>query len=473
MEATVSGDLGSPAMTCSACGRDSRGCGCIPAGFWQRPEVARAVAELDMVQVVRSLRAHTRLTQDAIARLTGLDQSSISRRESGRPMRDRKKARVALERLGAPSMSSRQVTRVREQPVPPNSTSSIGSGAEGEKEEVRRLLAHAAQITVGVVPSRDSEAWPLPQFEALAPRPDRVAVTDVEQISAVTDVLRAADYRFGGGACRDAIIAHTCRARSLLTAPHAPGVEDRLHQTLADLHNLAGWTEFDIGSYSSARRHFAHALKHAHLAAEPSLEANVLYRMGRLHLHRGLHAEALRFFQLGQLAAQNSGCGVTVAMLHANEAWVYALTRQAHHATQALGRAYDEFVRADHAGTPRWARWFGEADLNAMVGVVNAALPDPSPQAYSQAVSTLTRSLALRGADMTRSRAFELSALATTHLVNGDSDAGLRVGFEAVEVARGLRSSRVVDRLTPLVHAARRVNRPEAADLAAQVATLR
>jgi hypothetical protein len=35
--------------------------------------------------------------------------------------------------------------------------------------------------------------------------------------------------------------------------------------------------------------------------------ANVLYRMGRLHLHRGMLKEALRLFQLGQIAAQDSG----------------------------------------------------------------------------------------------------------------------------------------------------------------------
>ncbi|MBV9010756.1 MAG: helix-turn-helix transcriptional regulator [Pseudonocardiales bacterium] len=53
----------------------------------------------------------------------------------------------------------------------------------------------------------------------------------------------------------------------------------------------------------------------ARTGGDASLVANVLYRTGRLHLHDGMAAEALRFFQLGQIAAQESGCALTVAML--------------------------------------------------------------------------------------------------------------------------------------------------------------
>jgi transcriptional regulator with XRE-family HTH domain len=453
------GDVSASSAVCLNCARArSRGpggCRCIPEQFWRRPDAAAALAREDVTRLIQILCRKSDLTQEEVARLTGLDQSMISRVVSGkRSVATAARKQRALHGLGAPT------------------TTATGYVAEEETDEVRRLLAHAAQVTVGVLPT-DAGAWPLPPNDTAACLPARVSAVDIDQLGAVTDALRAADYRYGGGACRDAIIAHTRRARAMLERPRAPGVDQRLHQALADLHNLAGWTEFDIGAYSAARRNFAHALQHAHLAEQPSLAANVLYRMGRLHLHRGLHADALKFLQLGQLAAQNSGCGVTVAMLHANEAWVYALTQQEAHATQALNRAQEEFARADRATTPHWARWFGDADLNAMVGVVNAALPTPSPRAYEQAVATLNRSLTLRGADMTRSRAFELSALATTHLVNGNTDAGLDAGRSAVHAAQGLRSSRVIDRLTPLAQAARHINCAEARDLTAQIATLR
>jgi tetratricopeptide (TPR) repeat protein len=129
----------------------------------------------------------------------------------------------------------------------------------------------------------------------------------VEQVESITSVMRALDYRYGGGACRDAVVAQVAWAQQLLGSRYAEEVRLRLHLALADLHNLAGWTSFDVGRWSPARRHFARALEQARAADDASLVANVLYRMGRLHLHRGMLKEALRLFQLGQIAAQDSG----------------------------------------------------------------------------------------------------------------------------------------------------------------------
>lgn len=51
---------------------------------------------------------------------------------------------------------------------------------------------------------------------------------------------------------------------------------------------------------------------------------------------------------------------------------------------------------------------------------------------------------------MTRSRAFELTALATAHVRAGDRDHGCAIGAQAVDLAEQLRSTRVVERLLPL-----------------------
>jgi hypothetical protein len=89
----------------------------------------------------------------------------------------------------------------------------------------------------------------------------------------------------------------------LLTADYADKVGSRLHLALADLHNLAGWTSFDVGLYSPARRHFAHALEQAKHANDSSLVANVLYRMGRLHLHRGFVHHSRQVWDPGNQAS--------------------------------------------------------------------------------------------------------------------------------------------------------------------------
>ena len=51
---------------------------------------------------------------------------------------------------------------------------------------------------------------------------------------------------------------------------------------------------------------------------------------------------------------------------------------------------------------------------------------------------------------MARSRTFELTALAVAVLRDGELDAGVTLGEEAVDLAQQVRSVRVLDRLKPL-----------------------
>jgi hypothetical protein len=63
--------------------------------------------------------------------------------------------------------------------------------------------------------------------------------------------------------------------------------------------------------------------------------------------------------------------------------------------------------------------------------------------------------LTARNADMARSRAFDLTALATACLRDCDIDNGVRLGWKVAIVADGLSSARVTDRLRLLADAVR------------------
>jgi hypothetical protein len=67
---------------------------------------------------------------------------------------------------------------------------------------------------------------------------------------------------------------------------------------------------------------------------------------------------------------------------------------------------------------------------------------------------------------MARSKAFNLSFLATNHLLDGDIDHGAKIGHQAVDLAQHLKSRRVKDRLMPLKEEAdKRRNYTDARDL--------
>lgn len=447
-----------------------RGESAINPAVWERPEMRRALATRDVATVYRLLQ-RMGVSQRRIAAATGQSQSDVSEILKNRQVAAYEVLARIADGLGIPrgylglaydDSTSPLIAAPRVQP-----------SRQDERIEVRQLLVHAAEVTIGAA-MQEVEGWWLPVEQASTPVPEHLGPSDVEKIEAITTALRAADYQYGGGACRDAVVGQVTWSQQLLKAEFTDDVGRRLHLALADLHNLAGWTSMDVGLHSAARRHFARALEQAKYAGDSSLVANVLYRMGRVHLHRGLHQDALKFFQLGQIAAQDAGCELTVAMLCANEAWAYALLGDSTQALKSIGRSQDEFARADPASAPGWVRFFGTADLHASIGVVHAMLPNRTTHYRSAAVEGFARSLQIRGPEMARSRTFELTELAAIHLVDGDVDQGAKVGHEAVDLAEQIRSVRVTDRLAPLqAYAEQRRRSPDARDLADRIANLR
>lgn len=443
----------------------------VSPAVWEHPQMRTALAARDLKTVFERLQ-RVGVSQRQIGRLTGQSASEVYEFLNGRRVMAHEVLVRIADGLGVPrgymGVAYDESTE---------SALDLAAGAcsarQDEREEVRRLLAHAANVTMGTSVDEIARWWQ-PVDRQVAPAPGCVGMWDVKQIEALTAAMRTLDYRHGGGACRDAVAAQVRWAQQLLTASCADGTRVALHLALSDLHNLAGWTSFDVGMYSASRRHFARALEQAKHGGDLSLAANVLYRMGRLHLHRGMHREALRFFQLGQITAQDSGCQLTVAMLCANEAWAYALLGDQLQTQRSINRAQDEYARADRSNAPAWVRFFGDADLHASIGIAYGSQETASEAHLKDAIDQIQQAIALRGPDMARSRIFELTALAVAQLRAGDREGALRAGYEAAANAASVRSVRTLDRLEPLQDLAKEHSTDkDLRDLVHRIATLR
>lgn len=438
----------------------------IDPTIWDDPQMRQALYVRDMATVYRLLQ-RIGISQRHIATLTTQSQSEISEILKGRQVMAYDVLGRIADGLGIPRgyMGLAHDTSC---PEPAKPTKEPEADLD-EDEQVRRLLARAAQVTVGAA-GEESDTWTHPLASVETPAPQRIGLADIEQVETVTRTLRALDHQHGGGVCRDAVVAQLAWTQRLLHATCSSKVGLRLHQALADQHNLAGWTSFDVGLYGPARQHLALALEQAKHARNFSLAANVLYRMGRVHLHCDRVQDALRFFQLGQICAQDANCERTVAMLCANEAWAYALLGDAELALKSIHRARDEFARSCGRPLPAWVNFFGPADLDALSGMVYADLTDEHLDVASE---FLTKALEGRNPSMTRSRVFELTALATVQLRAGELNSAIANGHQVVALASQIRSKRILDRLAPLEAAA--VARPhaDAQDLAQRIATVR
>lgn len=427
-----------------------------------------ALANRDVSAIYRLLRRRG-VSQRQIAALTGQSQSEVSEILKGRQVM----AYDVLARIadglsiprGSMGLAYDEATAVRV------ATTEVDPQAE-EDESVkrRRFLAHAAAVTMGAaVMGKDSASWVA--YPAQTPAPGKIGMTDVRQVEAATRALRALDYQYGGGFCRDAVVAQLSWGQQLLDATGSEQVRERLFTALADLHNLAGWTSFDSGLLDAARNHFAHALELARAGHNDPLVAHILYRMGRVYLDQNAPNDALKLFQLGQIAAQESGSELAVAVLCANEAWAYAALKNERQAIKLINRTKDEFSRADLIAADEWVKFFDETDLYAMVGTVHTVLAQSVDRSHTKfAIPALSRAIAGRGEEMTRSKAFNMVSLATNHMIDGDVDHGSRIGRNALDVAEGLKSARAKERMKPLkAESDRRSNNSDARDLSERI----
>jgi transcriptional regulator with XRE-family HTH domain/predicted negative regulator of RcsB-dependent stress response len=423
-----------------------------------------ALAAREVSSIYKQLRRNG-VSQRQIAAMTGQSQSEVSEILKGRQVMAYDVLVRIADGLGVPrgymglaydEATAARVAVTRETP----------EAEEPENVKRRKFLAHAAQIAVGAnVLGADAGNWVASPM--LTPAPGRIGMTDVRQVEAATRALRSLDYQYGGGFCRDAVVAQLTWGQQMLNSSSTDAVRQRLQIALADLHNLAGWTSFDVGLIDPARNHFAKALDLAREGNSEQLIANILYRMGRVYLHKDAPDEALKMFQLGQVAAQQSGSELAVAVICANQAWAYAMMDHEDQAVQSLGRCRDEFQRANLADAPDWVRFFNETDVYSMIGTVHAALALQDPKHTKYAIPALNRALGDWDDSMTRNQVFNMSSLATMHLIEGDISHGAKVGRGAVELAEGLKSRRVRDRMKPLlVEADKRRNNGDARDLA-------
>ena len=286
----------------------------------------------------------------------------------------------------------------------------------------------------------------------MPPPHSKIGLGHVKHLRAMTAALRAVDYRYGGGSCRTQVQALLSWCDKAFAHSASAAVRRDFGSAIAELHALAGWTAFDAGLGGSAHRHFDLALN---FAQDGDLVANIRYRMGRVHLHHGGPAEALGMFRLAGLVATSHH---TKAILAANRAWCHAEMGDRVAALAMLGRAHDEFARADVDGVAPWAAFFDVHDLAGITGAIYTSLARTVDVSFARpAITSLRQAVAGYRDDMARSRTFALIALSLNHLLEGDADEAAAVAGLAVAQTGDIMSARTRKKLEPLhAEAARR-----------------
>ncbi|HWR48553.1 MAG TPA: helix-turn-helix transcriptional regulator [Pseudonocardiaceae bacterium] len=414
---------------------------------WNEPEMKRALADRDISSVYRLLR-RVGISQRYIAALTGQSQSEISEILKGRQVM----AYDVLVRIAGGLGIPRGYMGLAYDPA--TATSMVGppDDAQAEEDESvkrRNLLAHGTAMMFGTTVLGANRGQWLPS-PAQTPTPSQIGMADVRQIEATTRAMIALDTQYGGGMCRDAVIAQLSWAQRLLSASCKDEVRPRLFRALGDLQNIAGWTSYDVGLVESARSHYATALEFANQADDQNLMASIMYKVGQIYLLQRDANEALKWFQMGQLAAQNCGSERAASLMCVNEAVAYSILKDEAQAKKLLDRAESELARAAPLDGITWPMFHDTTALYAAIARVHSELAAVEPRNAATAISAGHQALSGYDDFHARGRAATLGDLAISYVRNGDVKQGIQVGHKALLAASTVQSVQLPIRIKPL-----------------------
>ncbi|MGH3736187.1 MAG: hypothetical protein ACRDT6_11290 [Micromonosporaceae bacterium] len=282
--------------------------------------------------------------------------------------------------------------------------------------------------------------------------PRQVTAANIHVLREMSERHRRFDANLGGGACRESAVAYLRWAHGMLGSRFdSEHTERELKAALSDMYQVAGWACHDLGDHAEARRYLTAGLALAREIDDLVLIAGAFYRLGRVSIHQQRAREALTLWQLGQIVAQDSGCLAAVAVLHANEAWAYAMLGADERVADALARAEGERGRVDTAEVPSWAEFFlAPADIDGIASVIynSLAAHEEHRSRYTPvAIDRAAAAFAHRRPGEDRSRAFDAISLAGGYLLDGQLEQAESNGHLAVDLTRQLASVRAVDRL--------------------------
>ncbi|MGH3874282.1 MAG: helix-turn-helix domain-containing protein [Pseudonocardiaceae bacterium] len=408
--------------------------------IWDDPEIRRFLAVRDVAGIFGLLQRRE-ISQRHVAELAGMSQSEVSEILHGSREVHAYSVLVRIcEGLGIPrglmglAYDEETETSLAE---------------EVDEDMKRRALMAAGTIALFGKPVL-GEVLHIPvRPQTPTPLPSRLMATDVTAIRSLTESLRTVARTYGGGA--DMITGVAARSLSLMSVPAADDVQTAMASALANLHTMAGWTCVDSGFYDEARTCFATAMELAKTGND-NREMALAFRHAGIQMgEAGAYADALKAFQLGLISADDPE---TIAWLHGETAWSYALMGRQDRALTAISKAREQSL----------ADPFEAAEMDYVSACVHWKL-DRLDTAQALAVSSVRK---WEAEGVSRRDSVEADILlATLHATTGQPDT-VALTQQAIVGVAGLRSVRARQVKLPALAQAleSQPQRPEFTDLA-------
>ena len=261
----------------------------------------------------------------------------------------------------------------------------------------------------------------------------------IETLRQLRRALIDADNLLGGGAVLPAVHGQIQVIRELRTERR--GADRQALLTLqAQYAEFAGWLHQDARDFQAAGFWLDRALEWSHAAADREMATYVMARKSQLagDMRDGTSAVDLAG-AAGSMARKASRLKATAAAYGAHG---YALSGQRTACLRAIDAAREIAGRLeDNPGSP-WATWLDGAYVDVQRGRCLSALGDHAKAAtvFQQAIRDLPPAFR-------RDRGVYLAREALAHAGSRDPEQAAAVGMQAVAIAHGTQSGRVIDEL--------------------------
>jgi transcriptional regulator with XRE-family HTH domain len=406
------------------------------------PQAVRT-ARRDLGQQLAALRKAKQLSQQDLADQTIYSRSSIANIETGLQPVNRTFWEAVDALLGAEGELVRGYDAVedlrRAHPRPLRRTTqtkpedSVVSAAVGDPD-----------LPFTVSRSQDTPSSPIDQLADLSidtPVPKSLDWVDVDHVRFVTRSFAIAENTFGGGFSGQAAAAQLRHSSLLLQSRASNEVQLKMFEAVGNLGGVVGFSAFDVGDYSSARRCFDFELWCAENAKSWTLRASALSDMARLATYLGETDEALSLIELAQVRSDRLTASLR-AMLSAMRARLLALHGRHSEALAEIDRSDEQFSYISPDDEPPWMSYYDEAEHQGSTG--RALIPIAMKAGSPELVATrMRRAINLHDDDHPRSRAFSRTRLASLTMKIGSPREAAEIGWQSLEDASTVRSSRL------------------------------
>lgn len=399
-------------------------------------EIIRAAQRGEYYLVLRLARQRQGWTQAALARRVGVDQTAISRLETGKqPFND---VRLVRRLAQAFDMPERIFSLADSGP-----TVEVTHHEGDEDVRRRQMLTAAGLAVIGVT------LGPPPET------PHRVTTAHAHRIRQLTEQHRQVVYQRGASRrVRDAITDLLHHTTTLLPQVGAEPIRTELLDVMGDLAGLAAYAYRDLGSHGLAQQHYLLAIQAAKAAGNDPLIGHLVVRMAGQHIELVRPVEVHNYLRAARATATRFSPS-ELSNQSAIAAWAHAQTGDYQSMRRDVCLAEEHFARRDDTSPTGWGRrwqlrYTAEAELYSITGAAYTELAQHDARHAEEAIARLSRALKIRGPGFARNATLDVISLAEAHLARHDIHEAVACATRAVRMTGGGTSLRVRERLTGL-----------------------